>query len=105
MHHTLHSHHLIWESGITSPQLQGRNRAGLRRFPNRSPPHQGLDPATELTPTPWEPDAGAAPQGHPPPDGNKASEGLPETRPWVPREVGGPRGRAGRHYGEQRAML
>lgn len=93
---------LSGKAGLLHPSCKKRNRAGLRRFPNRSPPHQGLDPATGLTPTPWEPAAGAAPRATQHPDGNKGNEGLPETRPWVPREVGGP---CGRHHGGQRAML
>lgn len=75
-------------SGITSPQLQGRKPSRTAPFSQPEPPAHGLDPATALTPTPWEADAGQPPRATHHPDGNKANEGLPETRPqrggWPP---------------------
>lgn len=58
-----------------------------------------LDPAAGLNPCPHR----SRPWQQPPrathhPDGNKAKEGLPETRLWVPREGRKPP-TAGRRYG------
>lgn len=81
---------LSGRAGLLHPSCKKRNRAGLRRFPNQSPPQQGLDPATGLTPTPWEQDAGAAPQGHPPPRREQSQRGAARNASLGPQRGGWP---------------
>lgn len=59
-------------------------------FSQPEPPAQGLDPATGLTPTPWEPDAGAAPQGHPPPRREQSQRGAARNTSLGPQGGGWP---------------
>lgn len=99
MHRTLPEPPSYLGSGITSAQLRGRRRGRLRRFPQPEPPMHSPDLAAGLNPCPhrswpWR----QHPRATHHPDGNKANEGLPETRLWVPREGRG-LPTAGRHYG------
>lgn len=106
VHHTrYHSHHLIWEAGLLHPSCKGEAEQDCAVFPTGAP-RAGPGSGHGDDPDPMGTGRGGSPPGPPTtPTGTKPTTGCPKHRPWLPREVGGRRGGAGRHYGGLRAML
>lgn len=70
---------LSWKRDYFTPAAREKP-SRIAPFSQPEPPAQGRDPATGLTPTPWEPDAGADPQGHPP-------ARREQSQPWAARNT------------------
>lgn len=73
-----------------TPAAREKKPSRTAPFSQPEPPAQGLDPATGLTPTPWEPDAGAAAQGHPPPRREQSQRGAARNASLGPQRGGWP---------------
>lgn len=80
-----HSHHLIWESGITSPQLQEEKPSGIAPFSQPEPPASGPGSGHGADPDPMGTGRGCSPPGPPTtPTGTKPARGCPKRVPGSP---------------------